>query len=327
MSYLCIGAVSHLLSWFCPEGQSQEPLIDKKAVVHAQETMKIVVPDRPLAFGSVQIEPILDSIRFKDLTHDHLVESYALLQTIVRCWRDAGITDYFLYSKFPDDQSPFACEAVPYPKNGSLFWKQFKVWWNVTFEGSKISDTKKAQIVRDFQSKEIYSDSQIEENENETGNDVFCKNGVIEKQGVYEGEQINVLFDHAPLGEWHLLLVPKAHRRDFGDLRKSEYVEILATAQQIASLFSKAGYPLSYLFSNNGRTQSVKHCHFHLVILASEKQECMGKFQELKKIIIGSSRLSDDKLQERVEASKEKLSQLEIDYPENAKYPDDEYIG
>jgi len=96
---------------------------------------------------------------------------------------------------------------------------------------------------------------------------VFCKiaNKEIAKDFTYEDEDIMVFPDIHPVAPIHLLIVPKRHIRDFGDLRDDtllgklrEVIQNMIKEQKIQD----KGYRLVV---NGGGAQIIDHLHIHLM--------------------------------------------------------------
>jgi histidine triad (HIT) family protein len=98
-------------------------------------------------------------------------------------------------------------------------------------------------------------------------NCIFCKiaNKEIAKDFTYEDEDIMVFPDIHPVAPIHLLIVPKRHIRDFGDLRDDtllgklrEVIQNMIKEQKIQD----KGYRLVV---NGGGAQIIDHLHIHLM--------------------------------------------------------------
>ena len=96
---------------------------------------------------------------------------------------------------------------------------------------------------------------------------LFCN---IKKSGcVHENELAYASYDSYPVSDYHCLIIPKRHIKDYFDLSKDELMacdklikivkdEILAKDQSVT------GFNLG---TNIGKVsgQSILHCHFHLI--------------------------------------------------------------
>ena len=290
-----------------------EPLASDEAIVYAGKTMKVIVPECPLAFGSLKIVPHSHAENFSEWNDSNKLETYELIQHVVQIWEKKGITDYLIYGKESSDlKSIFSWEIVPYPKDGWRFWKQLKVLWNITFGSQCLPEVERHKIARDFflqpLTNQIASITKIAQ-----GNDAFCNPKVIDKQLVFEGKEINVLYNYAPIvmGEekLHFLIVPKQHRLKFSDLTETEYLENMQLSQKLIRFYNDKGYHTAYLFDKTGAEagQAVPHWHEHLIFTATKTQEFFGRLTILKNMLIGSSPLPEKELQTRVQSLKIEL--------------------
>lgn len=289
------------------------PLLQDEVIVHESQRMQMVVPDHPLARGSLKIESKSISLHLSDWKAENAEETYELIQKVIGVWKKHGVTDYLIYGKESTASASFSYEVVPYPKNGWRFWKQFKTLWNIIFGGPSLSKSQRLRIASDFQQLEHASNEITLENECITGKDFFCDPHVVESQCVFEGEKINVLYNYAPIGlgerKLHFLLVPKEHRLKFSDLTQEEYLETVKLSQKLIRFYKEKEFKTAYLFNKTGAQagQSVPHWHEHLVFTATKTQEIFGKLTILKNMLIGSRRLSEKELQMRVAYLKKEL--------------------
>ena len=136
--------------------------------------------------------------------------------------------------------------------------------------------------------------------------DPFCNDKVIQKQLLFEGSKIYVLYNYAPvaLGKEKLdfLILPKCHRARFSDLTQSEYIEAMHYSQALIRHFNQKGFLTTYLFDKTGDEagQTVLHWHQHVIFTKSKTEELLGKLKVFKNMLFGSSPLSVEALQERV---------------------------
>ena len=148
------------------------------------------------------------------------------------------------------------------------------------------------------------------------GNDAFCNPKVLDKQRVFEGKEINVLYNYAPIGlgeeKLHFLIVPKEHHPNFSDLTKSEYLESMQLSQKLIKFYQGKGFHTAYLFDKTGAEagQTVPHWHEHVVFTATKTQELFGKWTVLKNMVLGSSPLPPKELQNRVQSLKKELAEV-----------------
>ncbi|MFI5343667.1 MAG: HIT family protein [Chlamydiales bacterium] len=314
-------------SLLCGSTQNAETQssVKNEVVIHEGRTMRIIVPDSPLTSGSVKIVPKSDHAHFSEWDKPNIEESQELIQRIVQVWKKNGVKGYLVYGKESDQsKSIFSWEIVPYQECRWRWWQQFKVLWRIIFGGSSLSQNEKIIQAKDFKKElESLSASQPEQIKaiDKVGNDLFCKESTIARQQVFEGKTIRILYDHAPLaigeGQPHFLLLPKRHRKHITDLTPEEYLESNELEQQLICHYKDKGFHTAYLFEKNDfdenepfAGQSVFHRHRHLVFIASKTQDLFGKLMVLKRMSIGSSRLSEDELKKRVQSLRSELSKV-----------------
>jgi len=96
---------------------------------------------------------------------------------------------------------------------------------------------------------------------------IFCKiaNKEIAKEFTYEDENVVVFPDIHPVAPVHLLIMPKEHIRDFGDIRDAtlwgklrKVIQKMIKEQKIED----KGYRLVV---NGGGAQIIDHLHIHLM--------------------------------------------------------------
>jgi len=99
---------------------------------------------------------------------------------------------------------------------------------------------------------------------------VFCKirDRVIPQEFIYEDEDVMVFPDIRPVAPVHLLIMPKRHIRDFGDVRgvgdDALFLKIKRITQKMIKeqKIEDKGYRLVV---NGGGAQLIDHLHIHLM--------------------------------------------------------------
>lgn len=98
---------------------------------------------------------------------------------------------------------------------------------------------------------------------------IFCKIVSREIQTEFVAETANTLAfsDIAPLAKVHLLIIPKQHYKDVGELSQGAPAilsEVLKTATDLAQQFTSGSYKLQF---NTGAEagQTVFHAHAHII--------------------------------------------------------------
>ena len=98
---------------------------------------------------------------------------------------------------------------------------------------------------------------------------IFCKiaNKEIPSSFVYESEKVLAFNDLTPQAPVHVLVIPKAHSENAGELAQADplaLAELFTAAMQIAADRGLDGYRTAF---NTGASagQSVFHAHLHLL--------------------------------------------------------------
>jgi len=306
---------------------------DKGLFICREHDVQLVVPEKSLARGSVQIQLPGPCEQFPQWTPQDYADAQGLIDKVVRVWKSQGITDYMIYGKDAISTiDPFCWEVVPYPKTEwriCRIWKQIKVLWNLTFGGISTPLAERKKIVTTIQNESEQSpqsqDGQIlaqtaarvesvQKVVHHT--DPFCTLQVIQKQCVFESKEIYVLYNYAPIAlgkdKLHFLLVPKAHRETFKDVTGAEYMKIMQLTQELIKHYNKQGLHTAYIFDKSGAEagQTVPHWHEHLVFTATPTQEFLGRLKVLKNMIFGSSPLPARELKDRVTHLKQTLPEI-----------------
>jgi len=96
---------------------------------------------------------------------------------------------------------------------------------------------------------------------------LFCK--VNESGCVHENNLAYASYDSYPVSDYHCLIIPKRHIKDYFDLSKDELIacdELIKTVKDEIMFKDKSvkGFNLG---TNIGKIsgQSILHCHFHLI--------------------------------------------------------------
>lgn len=95
---------------------------------------------------------------------------------------------------------------------------------------------------------------------------LFCKfaNKTLEKEFVYEDDEIMVFPDIHPVRKVHFLVVPKTHYRDLTDVSdKNLLAKMFEIIEKMAkdNNLDKDGYRV---LINGGGAQAIMHLHIHL---------------------------------------------------------------
>lgn len=318
---------------------STEHTLSYDFVVATHGTVQIVVPERPLATGSVRISST-QYHTFSEWPIEEVAHSYHLLKAITGIWEQSGTVEnqptsqHLIYGRQNLNQSTtatdsFYWEVVPYYRSSLGFLgrliQQIKVLWGIVFGASRSSLQTIAET-RDIYEERYKNFHPVPAVFDETiGQDPFCNPEQIEKQKILEGKCINVLFNHAPIGfggeRLHFLIVPKSHKVAFKDLSEEEYQEAIAFSKALINHFTIHRNHVHdvHLFHKTGidAGQTVPHWHMHVIFSSSESQAMFGKLTVLKNMLFGSSPMNDIELKERVDALKSEFAQqknIHLDY-------------
>lgn len=272
--------------------------------------MSLIVPENPIALGSVRITPNSNYASYIDWTKDNQRESYELLQKTVQIWHNNGINDYMIFGKVSEN-TPFNWEIVPYQESGSTFWKQIKVLYNLTFGASSQSVEERQKIADGL----IHPNTTLKDQSSNVSAlslkyDAFCNPEVIKNQLVFEGKHIYVIYPYAPIARLHFLLVTKAHHEKFSELTQEEYLEASELEQKLLRYYQADGYSTANLFNKTGAEagQTVPHWHQHIIFTAAKTEDLYGRLLILKNMTIGPSLLSQTELKDRVSSLNSELS-------------------
>lgn len=216
----------------------------------------------------------------------------------MRYWRQQQFASQFLiYGKISKNEE-FKWEVVPQFECSSRVTRLTQQW--ITLCGDSFPKKSNGRcdpdwIADEHEECELFSD------------DPFCNNSMIEKQWVYEGESIYILYNYRPIeignDKLHFLVVPKKHRPTFYQLSEDEYQEALVTVQKLCNYFFQARMIREvHLFHKSGidAGQTVPHWHMHVVLTTSDLQTCLGKLSILRNMLFTPSPLADDELEEKV---------------------------
>lgn len=283
-----------------------------KGVVWEDSSMRVLVPTETLASQSVCIGTSTPK-NFATWDADQHKKSYQYLQRVAQIWARQGTESFLVFGK-EREQTSFQWEAVPYPKTGSQLWQQLQVLYHISFGGASQSDGTREQMAEALRKSVPGPTAQVPQPSNSNPNAcAFCKQEVIDKQKVMEGDKVRVLYNYAPIvfgkDKLHFLIVPKQHRKDFGAVEESEYVEASTLAQKLIRHYKSKGISTAFVFHKTGTRagQTVPHWHMHVVLTANKTQEVFGKLTVLKNMFFGPSVLPAAELKERVSALQKEL--------------------
>lgn len=299
------------------------------SVMERDSTVETVVSRQQLARYSLQVLTQPNKPYQYWSIDDHL-NAFISLKRIVDIWREKKIADqYLVYGKQQEGGVPFTWEIVPYSTTTGFkrVWNQLVVLWRITFGGKEFSQAQRQELSDYEFSSDLFPSTLAEQNEKiheiVRGNDAFCDGEIIDGQRVLEGKWVDVLYNYAPIKEFHFLIVPKGHKEKFSDLSQEEYQEAMEISRKLIDYFSIPREIMHfstlqkiqdvYLFHKTGRCagQNVEHWHLHMVFTANETQGFLGKLKVLKNMLIGASPMNRDRLREKVESLSVELEEVQ----------------
>lgn len=286
-------------------------------VIMQGKTINVIVPKSPLAMGSVQI------IKKLDVEQPNQQEMYEIHQKILRVFEEQGIDSYLRYRVSTTPGRYW--EIIPFSKNSSSVWQQLKLLWRVIFGGKHISQDQRELFATNFRKtalniQEAKFSTHADSRNLDSKSDAFCNKDIIDKQWVFKGELITILYDYAPIGigknKLHFLFVPNRHCEKFSELIQEEHREVSNLSEKLIRFYkdkevNKKSFS-AYMFDKTGSQagQTVTHWHQHIVFTTTKIQGIWGKLTILKKMLFGSSPLSDEDLKQKVVLFRKELKDL-----------------
>ncbi|NGX57383.1 MAG: hypothetical protein K940chlam3_00274 [Chlamydiae bacterium] len=271
-----------MLLTFSLFAQVPPPVVEPRAYDFLRgENLKICVPSCPVSSDALEIQNIGNHQRFQTWTAEEHEETYDFLQRIRSCWNRCDYTrSYMVYGQTSPNlrSEKFHWQVIPYPEDGWSRLKQLQVIWNVSFGASFLSEKERiAQATQLRQYTQYLPENYQRVQAKGPSDDPFCNPGVTGNQCVYEGDEMLVLYDHAPVRiveeNPHFLITPKKHKETFGELTASEYKEAMALAEKVTDYFQES-YPQSTLhfFHKTGKAagQTVPHWHMHVIVVKED---------------------------------------------------------
>ncbi len=227
-------------------------------------------------------------------------ELFALLQKAAAHW-----SDFLIYS-WASPKNPDLREwaFVPYTRHSFSWTQQMNVLWRATRGGSAQTDEQCEAV------KQYYREKHEVVRPSSPKTDAFCQRKVLDSQRVIGGETVDVLFNYAPLGEEHFLIVPHVHRTDFSEVKQGEFVEAMMWVDNIARHYLNKGLHC-HVFHKTGihAGQTVPHWHVH-VIVVDPSQDWKERLRMAWRMILWASPLPPQQLKDRVQKLQLELQDL-----------------
>lgn len=285
--------------------------VPSEAIIYEGYSFQMIVPERPLAKGSIEFRSDCDFVSWKE--QDHL-EMLNVMQKVAEIWKQQGITDYLRFAQVSEGK--FSWEMVPCPSENWQVWNGIKLLWKATFGAGTIS-LKERENQASFLKEQLLRENHPDSNERKKGTDVFCQESVIGRQLVYDGVEDHVLYNYAPVAagkeKLHFLIIPKNHCPSFSLLNQREYLEAMRFSQKLIAFYRNQGIPKAFLLDKTGPAagQTVFHWHEHLILIPSKTEELWSRLTMFKNMFIHAAPLSNNELKERVSFLKKDLCKLD----------------
>ncbi|MCH1429535.1 MAG: HIT family protein [Chlamydiales bacterium] len=242
---------------------------------------------------------------YSKLDHE---KQFKQIHAIKQIWKDKQVkTKDFLVYALEDKESRFKWQLLPFNSDKYAFLQQLTVLFHLFFPREAEGSIKEGSLIQDWP---IQTQGFKIESSAVVGNDVFCNQKIVQKQRVYEGNTVELLYNYAPLGfgsdqeKLHFLIIPKKHKDRFEKLSLEEYTEAMEVAQKLSAFLEKEKHCAQvHLFHKNGASvgMTVPHWHLHVVGVVNAKESFLGKLAVLRNMLLGSFALKDSELKEKVE--------------------------
>ena len=246
------------------------------------------------------------------LDHEYSHEALKKIASVFKNRQD----DYLIFGQMDVNKiEMFGWHAIPYHSTDWTLWKQLKVFWTLLSGPFRVNNELRkavAKSYRDELNKEQLESSPIY---HPTAHDPFCNESQLKKQRIFEGVEVDVLYNYAPTKldeQLDFLIISKKHRNSFYELSKSEYVEAITLAITIFNAFretEQANIATIYHKSGKRAGQTVPHWHLHVMLTKNRPSTFIEKVSCIWKGYF-RTRLSDEELEKRVSLYSNKLKLL-----------------
>lgn len=94
---------------------------------------------------------------------------------------------------------------------------------------------------------------------------IFCHKENIVTDFIYEDEMVMAFMDMDPIGEGHVLLVPKEHYLDVDEVPDEVLSHLMIVSKKIVAALKEVYNPDGYsIMQNGGEFNDVGHYHLHI---------------------------------------------------------------
>lgn len=265
-------------------------------------SLSIAIPSAPY---HEEARGVYGEKSFAEWSYEDHQRSWGLLHTLV-----SQSEEYIVVGQQREGENAFEWQVVPFSSSDNTLIKQLNVFWKVL---------SRPQLEKP---KELLLDPETIPEESPRagrGEDIFCRKEQIEKQRIFEGREVVVLLNFAPhiaprdTQPLDFLILPKAHRENFHDLRRSEYLEAMNLAAKLFEYFRySSGIKAATLYHKTGPRagQTVKHWHLHVTLSKHLPKTPLEKVQSILSSLFRDP-LSSEALALRVEMYGTELSELD----------------
>lgn len=270
---------------------------------HKGQNVDLVIPACPLnvvkslstsSLGQIKSTPVVTSVKIVSNIADknlyrwqsHTIEAQKLMHAIIQVWEKMGISDHLIYQEQSNpSEFAFSQEIVPYSKNRSPIRRQciqLKVLKNIIVVCSRMLQWQQEIAFRHLQNERSLflkcstqpSQKTVVAIEGIAPSCIFCSSKVLSTQLVFQGKEVNVLYNYKPINlghKLHFMIIPQKHRPGFSQVTETELLECTQLTQSLVRVCDGT----AYIYSKTGieAGQTVAHWHQHVVLTNSKALE------------------------------------------------------
>lgn len=294
--------------------------------IYSYQDVSLDIPVKSFKKDAVEVTTVSQKSFMNWTPIDHQL-FFHLLRKVTATWNEKNIGNQYLVYGKQDlvSGSPFSWQVMPYQKTNGIFsrmWQQIVVLWRIVFGGFSAS---KEYIDRQLTTfKDQFTNFKISNpsagsadfaDPVQLGNDAFCNPETIERQSVFEGRKVRILYNYAPIGlggdRLHFLVIPKRHVSEFNQLSDDEFVEMMDLSQKLITHFKTTRNSQEvHLMWKEGKDagQTVAHPHLQMIFAAKKAERIWGQLTVLKNIVWGSSPMPAVELKRNVDSLRKELN-------------------